>query len=528
MRTAPDPVPANALQTLAEAAGPRRGEFLAGFHAPDAPLFEEWMLAEREHLRLELGHALESLTEYSLVFGDYAAAEAYARRQLELDSYRETARRQLMTALALSDRRAEAVAHYKILVDLLWRELGLEPAEKTQELIAKNQTGETITATFSDRFQAPTDNLPEALTPFVGRESELAAIAAQFAAPNCRLLTLHGPGGMGKTRMALEFARRRRGQYVGDIFIVPLASLTSPANLVTTVAGSIGLRLKPSPKPLKQLLQFLQSRQMLLLLDNFEHLKEGAVLLVDMLQAAPQVTILVTSRDRLQLSAESLFEINGLRTHSADDETAETNPEAVQMFETYARRVRPEFQMDVEGRTAVADLCRLVEGMPLAIELAAAWVLEFSPAEILQQIAAGSRLLETEYVDVPARLRSVRASFNYSWGLLSDEEQQALMRLSAFRGGCTLASATAVAGANSGILASLVDKSILTYDPSVGRYQIHELVRQLAGIRLQKSRQETATNRKHSRHFMFYAWSVWTQADRVGIGISTAGRLAPS
>ncbi len=498
--------PVNALQSLAEIADPRMGEFLDGFYAPDAPLFEEWMLAERTRLQWELGNALERLAEYSLAAGDYAGAEAYARRQMELDSYREEAHRQLMAALALSDRRAEAVAHYEDLVDLLWRELGLEPAKKTQELMAQIQTGEPITPVLAGVPQVPPDNLPQALTPFIGRESELAVIASQLETENCRLLTLHGPGGAGKTRLALEFACRRRGQFADGIFFVPLASVTSPENLVFAIAGAVGLQIMPGREPRQQLQRYLKNRRMLLLLDNFEHLKEGALLLVDMLQAALHLTIMVTSRERLWLAAESLFEVRGLRTDADNgrigSRTASKVPEAVQMFETYARRVRPGFQPDEDERTAVVDLCRLVEGMPLAIELASVWVFILSPPVILQQIAAGSRLLETEYVDLPPRLRSVRASFNYSWGLLGKDEQQALMRLSVFRGGCSRASAETVAGATAEILAALVDKSMVTCDPSDDRYQIHELIRQLTEERLWESGAKRQVQNGHLDYYL--------------------------
>lgn len=496
-----------------QAAGLSRGDFLSDFYLPDSAPFEEWAAAHRADLRRQALDALEILTESSLASGDCAAAEALARRQLALDNFREAAHRQLMTALAQSDRRAEALAHCETLVALLWKELGLQPSDKTQALIAQIQAGETVTTTFA-RPQVTTDNLPAVLTPFVGRETELAAIAAQLAAEDCRLLTLHGPGGAGKTRLALEFARRQREQYAQGAFFIPLASLTSPANLVFTIAGVVGLQIRPDREPRQQILRFLQTRQLLLLLDNFEHLKEGAGLLVDILQAAPGVKILVTSRDRLQLAAESLFEVSGLRTVSDSSKPTVKEPEAVQMFDIYARRSRPEFQPDDAGRTAVADLCRLVEGMPLAIELAAAWVRALSPAEILEQIATGNRLLETTSADIPPRLRSVRASFNYSWRLLSKEERQALMWLSVFRGGFMRNSAEAVAGADPTILAALVDKSMLIYDSVTGRYHLHELIRQLSEERLQDSGQEAAAIRKHARYFLSYARILWAQVEK--------------
>ena len=526
---------AGSISGWSQAADLYRGDFLSDFYLPDSAPFEEWTAAHRADLRRQALDALEILTESSLASGDYTAAEAHARRQLALDNYREAAQRQLMTALAQSDRRAEAIAHYETLVDLLWSELGLKPAQKTQDLIAKIQAGEMVAATFAGP-QAVAGTLPQALSPFVGRETELAAIAAQLETQECRLLTLHGPGGAGKTRLALEFARRHQGQYAQGVFFVPLAGLTSPTDLITTIAGVVGLQIRSDRKPRQQLLRFLQTRQMFLLLDNFEHLKEGAGLLVDILQTAPRVQILVTSRDRLQLAAESIFEVSGLRTASENGRGGSVNnvttapteePEAVQLFDTYARRARPEFQVDDAGRTAVVDLCRLVEGMPLAIELAAAWVRVLSPADILEQIKAGSKLLETASADIPPRLRSVRASFNYSWSLLHEDEQQALMKLSVFRGGCTPDSAQAVAGAGSQTVAALVDKSMVVYDPNAGRYFLHELVRQLAEARLAGSEQGAVANRRHASHFLLYALEAWHQAEKESKWEAYYRKIAP-
>ena len=489
-----------------------RGDFLCDFYLPDSAPFEEWTAVHRANLRRRALKALEALTEQALVAGDYALAETHAWRQLALDDLREVAYRQLMAALAQSGRRTEALAHCEELITHLWRELGLQPEATTQALVAQIRADEPSMRAPVAPAIVP-DNLPAALTPFIGRETELAAMAAQFEDETCRLLTLHGPGGSGKSRLALEFTRRNRSMYTQGVCFVPLAGLASAANLAPTIAAALGLQLYPRGIAQNNSCGFSRTRQLLLLLDNFEHLREEANLLVDILQAAPQVRILVTSRTRLQLAAETVFRIPGLRTTPAEGAAADTEPEAVQMFLAYARRARHDYRLDDGDRPAVSGICRLVEGMPLAIELAAAWVRAISPAEILEQIAAGSSVLETAGADVPPRLRSVRASFNYSWGLLDQEEQQSLMCLSVCRGGCTGATAAACAGATPQILAALVDRSMLAYDLANDRYTFHELVRQLAEERLQEGGQAAAVYRRHAGHFCALAREAWSQVE---------------
>ena len=494
-----------------QAAGLYRGDFLSDFCLSDSVPFEEWTAVQRANLQRQALELLEALADQALTGGDYVLAEFYARRQLALDDLREVAHRQLMSALAQSGRRIEALTHCQEFVTHLWQELALQPEATTQALVAQIRAGASSAARPVVAPVVP-DNLPVALTPFIGREAEMAAMAAQFEEETSRLLTLHGPGGVGKTRLALEFARRNRAKYAQGVCFVPLAGLASAANLAPTIAAALGLSLSPQPEPRQQLLRFLQPRQLLLLLDNFEHLREGANLLVDILQAAPQVRILVTSRERLQLAAENLFLVPGLRTAAEAGESA-AESEAVQMFVAYARRARHDYRLDGEDRPAVTGICRLVEGMPLAIELAAAWVRAIPPVVILEQIAAGSSVLETAGVDVPPRLRSVRASFNYSWGLLDKEEQQALMCLSACRGGCSGAAATACGAATPQILAALVDKSMLAYDPASDRYTLHELVRQLAEERLQAGGQAATVYHRHAGHFCALAREAWSQVE---------------
>jgi predicted ATPase len=261
------------------------------------------------------------------------------------------------------------------------------------------------------------------------------------------------------------------------------------------------MQLSTERDPSEQILRFFSSRRALLVLDNFEHLMAGAGLVLDLLNAAPETRVLATSRERLKLSAECLYLVTGMTTPEEDEAVSLDDYDALQMFVTYARRVQPDYQLGETDRPDVADLCRLVDGSPLAIELTAAWVRSLSPAEILEELAADFDLLESTSIDMPRRLRSLRASFDYSWRLLSSEERDALMKLSVFRGGFIRSAASDVSGATVKTLASLVDKAMLHRDRVSGRYQVHELIRQFAEELLVENDQDEAT---YSRHADYY------------------------
>jgi predicted ATPase/Tfp pilus assembly protein PilF len=343
-------------------------------------------------------------------------------------------------------------------------------------------------------------NLPSQATPFVGREEELAHLGDLLENPSCRLVTLVGPGGIGKTRLALEAAAGGVDNFPHGVYFVPLAPVGSPDHLVPTVADSVGFSFYGGQDPKAQLLDYLRGKQALLVMDNFEHLLDGALLVGDVLDGAPGVTVLATSRERLNLSAEWAVEVSGLQvpeTAGAD------NPErfsALQLFAASARRARAAFALSEEQRPSAVRICQVVEGMPLAIELAASWVRALSCEEILEELTGGIDFLATSVRDVPERHRSVRAVFEHSWGLLSEEERAVLMRLTAFRGGFSLDAARKVAETPLPVLSALVDKSLLRWDPA-GRYEMHGLLRQYAAEKARGTPGEEQAHRRHSRYY---------------------------
>lgn len=341
-------------------------------------------------------------------------------------------------------------------------------------------------------------NLPPQPTLFIGRTQELAEIDRILTDPACRLLTLVGPGGIGKTRLSLEAAAAHLSAFADGVYFVPLQSLSDADSIMTAVAEAMNFQFLSAGDKKANILRYLEPKQTLLLLDNFEHLLDGAEFVSEMLTAASGLCILITSRERLNLREEWVYEVGGLSVPAAEAAAFE-GYSAVQLFAQNARRVSPGFSLDTE-RASIARICALVGGMPLALELAASWVRALSCTEIAAEIEHGLDILETSTRNVPERHRNMRAVLDHSWRLLSESERDALRKLSVFRGGFTREAVSAVAGASPRILSALVDKSWLRHADD-GRYDLHELLRQYALERLEDSGLAGATLNAHANYF---------------------------
>jgi predicted ATPase/DNA-binding SARP family transcriptional activator len=469
-----------------------RGDFLEDLYVESAPDFDAWLVEQREHLRLSFGQGLERLAEHYANQGDWIASVEGYRRLLALDALREDIHRRLMLILARAGRYDSALAQYEICCRLLREELGVEPAPETTALYLRIQIA---------RSRPRPHNLPLETADIIGREAELGKIASLLGESACRLITLVGPGGIGKTDLALHAAadKSREGMFLEGVYFVPLASVSSSDLLAAAIADAIQLAFQGPADPKVQLLQYLRNKEMLLVLDNFEHLNEGgARFVMDILAKTADVKLLVTSRERLSLREEWLLEIQGLRfPRSSSDssrhgmiiaEEAE-NYAAMRLFTDRARRVQSDFSLSETERAAVARICQLVDGIPLGIELAASQARTLSFKKIAEEIERGLGVLATSFRDVPDRHRSMQAVFDQSWGLLSAVERNVFKKSSVFRGGFTRDAAQQVAGASLPVLSALVDKSFLHRDPS-GRYEVHELLRQYAEEKLRAVHQE--------------------------------------
>jgi len=362
----------------------------------------------------------------------------------------------------------------------------------------------------SIKTRATPNNLPTPPTPFVGRERELDELSRLLSDPQQRLLSLVGPGGIGKTRIALTLARQHLEAFPDGVYCASLAACESLLQALMAIAEALNFSFGNAREPQQELFDYLREKRMLLLLENFENIPSAANLLADLLQAAPQVKAVVTSRERLRLRGEQVYEVNPMRQppEGETDLEALLNLPSVLLFQHSARRIQPDFYVGADNAQAVAAIVRAVEGLPLAIELAATWLESLPVEEIAQEIERSIDFLETDLRDVPERQRSIRAVFAYAWSRLSQEEQAIFARLTLFQGGFERDAAEKVGGASLRLLNSLINKSLIQRDAK-GRYSVQKLLRQYVAEQAEpRLLQEGRT--AHARYYA--AWIGQLQA----------------
>lgn len=370
-----------------------------------------------------------------------------------------------------------------------------------------NRDEAIVRATNLGLLAAPSDasqplskhNLPESVTEFVGRKKEINELSQLIDSK--RLITILAPGGMGKTRLSMEIARTKIANYRDGVYFIPLAPLSSPDDIVTTIAENIGFVFHGENPPAQQLVNYLKNRQMLFVLDNFEHLLGGAGLASEIIKLASDIRIIVTSRERLNLYGENVYNLHGLNFPLWETPEDASEYDAVKLLMQSARRVRSDFELRPDDLDFLARICRLTAGLPLGIELAAGWVDVLSLEQIAFELQQGIDILETDMRDIPERHRNLRATFERSWQRLTDEQQTIFAKLSVFRGGFTLESATAVTSTSIRHLHKLVQKALIHTESDI-RYTIHELLRQFGEGKLVEIGERPDIQAKHAQFFM--------------------------
>ena len=486
-----------AAALLRQAVALYRGEFLAGFYLSGAPAFSEWVLGWREHLGEQALQALYTLAEIHIEARQYAQAVPYLKKVLAIDPWREETHRQLMLAYARMGQDNAALAQYRTCEKILAAELDVLPSPETRLLYERIRM----------RKHAPMDNLPRQSTPFVGRRSEMQAVLSALSSPECRLLTITGIGGVGKTRLALEAAARLKEYFFDGVFFLSTASLHTRQALLGAIGAVINMPFAEQGSLLEQMIRHLRHSEMLLVLDNFEHLTKLAPLLGTLLENTTGLTLLVTSRKRLHIPWEHVFVLEGL---CMDAEPRPNAPEglapAVQVFLHSARRVRHDFRLSPADVRTVLEICRQVGGVPLAIELSALWVSSLTCRQILGKIRRGSDFLDAGRVSQPARERNIQAVLEYAWQQLAPNEQEAFARLAVFNDAFTARAAAKVAGASTRMLARFLEHGVITrVMPEAAQdawYNLHPLWRQFAARQLaRRPIEEQAARRAHQRYY---------------------------
>jgi predicted ATPase/DNA-binding SARP family transcriptional activator len=456
--------------------------------------YEDFARAEVERLEELRLACLEERFEAELAVGRYVEVLPELLSVAAAHPFRERLQGQAMLALYVGGRQTEALEVYAQLRSRLRAELGLEPGSELRELqrrILRHDSGLVVAA----RPAAPLALLPAPPNPLLGRERELDELRQLLLRHEVRLLTLSGAGGSGKTRLALELARQLADTYANGAAFVDLAPLRDPALVVPAIARVLDLQDVPGD-PLEVIAAALRAREVLLVLDNAEHLRTAAPILVELLARAPRLTLLVTSRVVLHLSGERVYPVQPLSQEAA-----------VALFHQRAREADAHFRPQTAEKQTIVRICERLDGLPLAIELAAARTRILSPKDLLERLDPRLPLLTGGPRDLPARQQTLRATLAWSVELLDDDERRDLLRLSVFVGSCTLEAAGAVTGTTIERLASLLDHNLLyrtTTTDDTG-YAMLETIREYAQEQLDESTEANEIRRRHAEYFLTIA-----------------------
>jgi predicted ATPase/DNA-binding SARP family transcriptional activator len=479
-----------------------RGDFLQGFKVRESPAFEGWCRLEQETLLHKIVSALHALVDREIEAGNFDKCSIIVKRLLELDPFDEHTCFQSILLLALKGQRSAALVQYTECCKLLLEELGQAPSSELCLLHERLQKGAPLTDL---KPALPGHHLPVPGTSFVGRETELAKVCALLRDPTCRLVTLVGPGGSGKTRLAIQAAAEVMWGFQDGAYFVPMEPVGSADYMIPAIAQALHFTIDSfvNGADLRtQILDYLRKRSLLLVLDGCEKLSGRTGDLTAIIEGSPRVRVLATSRQSLGLQIERSFPLEGLRVPLTAWEMRPRLQESVQLFRERACQAGADNRLTEVDYEPIVCICRMVEGMPLGIELAAAWTSILSPAEIAEETAKSFDFLSTSMGDVPEKHQSLRAVFEGSWSLLGSELRQMFSKLSIFPGDFDRKAAWEVAGVNPEQLLALVNRSLIRKNEA-GRFTIHNQLRQYTAEKLsEECEQENEVRRKFCDYYV--------------------------
>jgi len=483
------------------------GDFLQHFALLDAISFDEWMSLNKERFQLDVIRAMEVLADYHLRRGESLLAVKYARLQLAHEPWRESAYRQLIYALALGGQRGEAMAQYQICQQILESEFGASPSPATTALYERIQRAELGTG-----HLGPAHNLPVPSTPLVGRQAEMEQVLERLSDPDARIVTISGPGGVGKSRLAIEIAWETLGTYVHGVWWISLtesSSIEEPGGssenpLVSAIATALDVDFSTYEELDLQVRRYLRDRNILLILDNFEHLVgKSSQWIAQLLREAHQLVIMVTTRQRLNLHNEWILSLNGLQALPENINWTEDQalPPAVELFYERALMVNRQLSLEKDTLDLVVKICVLLDGLPLGVELAAAWTPLMSLSEIASSIEGDLDFLSSERSEISTRHRSLRAVFNSSWERLSPDVKRAFAGLSIFKGQFERAAAEQIVEIGREEFSALEQRSLLQVAPD-GRLSLHARLRGYAAEKINSLPNLDDLRMRHSQYYL--------------------------
>lgn len=515
-----------------------RGPLLAGFTGDDAPAFADWLEFERRQLRESWRAALMAHAAELRGNGAYRQAAQVLAVVLRQDEYDEDALRAYMSALTLAGNAKQALDAHDAFARRLETELRLMSSSATRALLRRIRDGslEPDPAAVAE----PSRALPAVVGPgaapdgepaespatsLIGRELELSDLVHQLGNPACRLLNVTGPGGVGKSRIARHAITELRARYEDGAVFVALEALPATGSFADAIASALGLAApdRADLEPLEHVVRAIGNRHLLLVLDNIEHLEQAGSVVSRLVAACPRLDLLATSRERLDLAEEWLLPIAGLAYPLGDASLPEALAhDAVRLFVQRAERVRPAFSLSQNDLPNVLDICRLVAGLPLGIEMAAAWLRLLPCRDVAEEIERDTDFLDRSPSNAAERHRSIRATFEYSWRRLARVEQAALRALVVFRGAFERDAGVHVAGAKLPVLAALVDRSLLRVHDE-GRFSVHPLLRKYALEKL--AAEPVEARRAHAAHGRYFLDLLHGSKDLGGAPYRTGGAV---
>jgi predicted ATPase/DNA-binding SARP family transcriptional activator/Tfp pilus assembly protein PilF len=481
------------------------GQFLEQIFLNKCDLFQEWSLLMREKYNMQAIKAFSLLAGYHERRCEYQLALQAALRIVALAPWDETAHAQVIYLLGLDNQWSAAQCQFLAHKKYLAEQLGVEPSKDVMQLFQQVREAASGNSTLDPRLPAYPYILPDSFSAFIGRENELDEIMEMITNPGQRLITLVGPGGIGKTQLALELAHQLVGVFADGVFFISFVAAQMPAQILPFIAEALSLVFSEEAELQTKLFDHLRNKEMLLVLDNWEHLlsfAESTSLLDDLLRLSAQITILVTSRERLNLQQENLFVLSGLSYPQNDEILPEDagDYDSLCLFEHRAVQMQRDFVLNNTNLPFVLRICRILDGLPLGIELAAAIVFEKGYEYTAKQIGNDLDVLTTRITNLPVRHRNLRAAFDVSWDLLKPKEQTVLSRLSMFRGGFDRHAAQQIANAGAGILSTMVAKSLVQMNSSQ-RFYLHEAIRQFAAEKLENHIDYMDVQQSHARYY---------------------------